>query len=311
MGQFILFVFRSLVGLFNLLRTRPIETLGVGFIGFATFVIVPNALFFQEGKHPSPLLRHSQLARFQDTQGLFTGSIPNQSMPAHIDDMSGMVLPNPRPKPEIRPQHITDASHGRSEAQSVVENPAVVKRVDPVIRGDKTVFAVQLLLADLGLYQDTVDGQFGPNTKRSIKNFERLHRLPITGQPTLQLLTKVQQVKATLDVAVGSTIVNASAPQDNNIKVADPVQRILNNANTGSGSDVRVQKAQESKRERITRIQRGLASLGYYRGNRITGELDELTKSAIRNFEIVHNYEATGEASQWLLEQLLRAGAVV
>ena len=60
----------------------------------------------------------------------------------------------------------------------------------------------------------------------------------------------------------------------------------------------------------VTAVQRGLNSLGFLHGE-ITGEADEATSKAIRNFEVYYNYTVTGRVTQSLVKMLVQAGAVI
>ena len=60
----------------------------------------------------------------------------------------------------------------------------------------------------------------------------------------------------------------------------------------------------------ISRIQRGLASLGFL-GARIDGVPGEGTAKAIRNFEVFYDYKVTGLATHKLLDLLVQHGAVI
>jgi peptidoglycan hydrolase-like protein with peptidoglycan-binding domain len=60
----------------------------------------------------------------------------------------------------------------------------------------------------------------------------------------------------------------------------------------------------------ITKIQRGLASLGFL-GAKIDGVPGEGTAKAIRNFEVFYDYKVTGLATAQLLDLLIQHGATI
>jgi peptidoglycan hydrolase-like protein with peptidoglycan-binding domain len=60
----------------------------------------------------------------------------------------------------------------------------------------------------------------------------------------------------------------------------------------------------------ITKIQRGLASLGFL-ADKIDGAPGEGTAKAIRNFEVFYNYRVTGLATHQLLSLLVQHGATI
>ncbi|MCS6760494.1 MAG: peptidoglycan-binding protein, partial [Candidatus Devosia euplotis] len=60
----------------------------------------------------------------------------------------------------------------------------------------------------------------------------------------------------------------------------------------------------------ISQIQRGLASLGFYRGS-IDGRPGDSMARAIREFENFHNYKLTGQVKPGLVSLLRNAGASI
>ena len=60
----------------------------------------------------------------------------------------------------------------------------------------------------------------------------------------------------------------------------------------------------------IAKVQRGLTSLGFLRGE-IDGVAGEATAKAIRNFEVYYNYQVTGRVSPALVDLLVAAGAQI
>ncbi len=62
--------------------------------------------------------------------------------------------------------------------------------------------------------------------------------------------------------------------------------------------------------ELVMRIQRGLASLGFFRA-KVDGKPGPETARAIREFENFHSYRMTGQVKPDLVELLVRAGAVI
>jgi peptidoglycan hydrolase-like protein with peptidoglycan-binding domain len=63
-------------------------------------------------------------------------------------------------------------------------------------------------------------------------------------------------------------------------------------------------------RELVAKVQRGLSSLGFLRGE-VDGVVGEATAKAIRNFEVYYNYEVTGRVSPALVDLLVAAGAQI
>lgn len=57
-----------------------------------------------------------------------------------------------------------------------------------IIETNEDLRSLQLGLKTLGLYSGSLDGLFGPRTRRAIINYERRKKLPLTGLPTHALL---------------------------------------------------------------------------------------------------------------------------
>ena len=65
-----------------------------------------------------------------------------------------------------------------------------------------------------------------------------------------------------------------------------------------------------TNKELVSEIQRGLASLGFFRGA-IDGNPGPETARAIREFENFHRYKSTGQVQPDLIDLLRKAGATI
>jgi peptidoglycan hydrolase-like protein with peptidoglycan-binding domain len=63
-------------------------------------------------------------------------------------------------------------------------------------------------------------------------------------------------------------------------------------------------------RELVSKVQRGLSSLGFLRGE-VDGVAGEATAKAVRNFEVYYNYQVTGRVTPGLVNLLVAAGAQI
>jgi peptidoglycan hydrolase-like protein with peptidoglycan-binding domain len=70
------------------------------------------------------------------------------------------------------------------------------------------------------------------------------------------------------------------------------------------------QKETASDPQLVSKVQRGLASLGFLAGA-VDGVPGEATAKAIRNFEVYYNYPVTGKVTPQLVGMLENAGAVI
>jgi peptidoglycan hydrolase-like protein with peptidoglycan-binding domain len=87
-----------------------------------------------------------------------------------------------------------------------------------------------------------------------------------------------------------------------------PVAQIATTQPVAQASAVVVPPANDT--DLVMRIQRGLASLGFFRAP-VDGKPGPETARAIREFENFHSYRMTGQVKPDLVELLVRAGAVI
>ena len=152
----------------RMLRRRARDWLVIAGAIFVVGTVLVNALFLQSGPHPAPIFanRPSSTATGND--------IP-------------MVLPRPRPtgaKAELSPPPI---------APSTVKT-AAAPAPDPIadlLAPSKRVITLQRMLAEYGYGQIRQTGIYDPQTREAIEQFERDHRLPITGQISERLTHKL------------------------------------------------------------------------------------------------------------------------
>jgi hypothetical protein len=174
----------------------------------AIVAIIANALFMQAGRHPAPMF------------GTLT-TLPAVASPV-IASVPASLLPRPRPVeadsalPETRPADpkaadpkaadpMTSLVKTTSTVQAATANiprpPMTVpvsSRVDSVpvsIGGSHRVAAVQRALTEYGYGQLKPTGVVGPDTQAAIQKFEKVRKLPVTGQVSDHL---VHELAATI-----------------------------------------------------------------------------------------------------------------
>jgi peptidoglycan hydrolase-like protein with peptidoglycan-binding domain len=134
------------------------------------------------------------------------------------------------------------------------------------------IAAVQQELSAHGLFAGEADGLAGERTRAAIKAYQRRNGLAETGRADRQLLDHLRYTGKLLSA---SEYTNTIAPAGD---------------------------------ERVARIQRGLAALGY-RPGAFDGHLGGQTREAIRQFERDRNWPVTGEISDLLIDELSDIGA--
>lgn len=121
-----------------------------------------NALYGQEGRHPSPLFSQSA------------------SQQAEIEP----VIPAVKPK-DLGQKPLVMAT------PKAVAKPALVDTTPGPI-GNAEVFEIQRKLEMLKLFTGTIDGYYGPQTARAIKKFEEIQGLKPVGQLTSEIVERIK-----------------------------------------------------------------------------------------------------------------------
>ena len=158
----------------------------------AVVAIIANALLMQAGRHPAPIF----------------GTVT--TLPA-VASASAGPLPRPRPVeadaplPEARPADLRTADPLTNLVKTTSAVPAttaniprppmtvpVSTRVDSVpVSGSHRVAAVQRALTEYGYGQLKPTGVVGSDTQAAIQKFEKVRKLPVTGQVSDRLVREL------------------------------------------------------------------------------------------------------------------------
>ena len=141
-----------------------------------------------------------------------------------------------------------------------------------------TVKAVQEELARKGYKVGQPDGVMGARTRTAIRAYQRGARLPVTGEPSTDLLEHMRS-----SGAAGQGAATAQAAAEPPAGRSAPATR--------GGRDL------------VIAIQRELQVRGYYAGT-LDGGMGAATRTAIRAFQRDAGFPVTGEADQRLLAEL-------
>ncbi|WP_438749494.1 peptidoglycan-binding domain-containing protein [Pararhizobium sp. O133] len=276
--------------------------------------VAANALWYQPGAHPSPLLRtrlpftHPQAANLgvEDEQ---TGVEPrkvttfviqreDEAAAAETETEAGTEtasIAKPKPQPS---ESIEDVIAGQTiEKSQPVEKPA---------DGSALVTSIQKELARRGLYDGPADGKTGPKTSAAILRFEKQTDRPETGAATDTLLAALREQKGKRQAAA----LPASRPYEN-VKASkgdlDPVAAAIRNAEIDPNYIPKVDIPASS--ELVMNIQKGLTNLAYTDVS-IDGVAGEQTRTAIRHFEKHYRLPETGQPSDKVLKKMKEIGAL-
>lgn len=190
-------------------RSSPGTVLGsLVALGAAGFICV-NALGYQAGRHPAPILPKlaqkappreaapaakepvRDVARDPARPEAERAAAPAPAKPAsrdaigeliHADDTTASVTPKASPaRAAAKPAASKEAAKEASREASKTAKPE--KETDPVLKAQKA-------LSKLG-YPIKADGAMGPGTRAAIEKFERSAKLPVTGEASGRTLREL------------------------------------------------------------------------------------------------------------------------
>lgn len=160
---------------------RPGEAVGSLVALGAVVYVSLNALGFQAGRHPAPIL--PVVAESERTRPVAAPRVQEQATTGTIAKAEEAA---PKPKSEARAP-VAPARDGIADVlRAAGETTASVSP-----KSDKAVLKAQKALAKLGYAGIKPDGMMGPGTKAAVEKFEREHKLPVTGEPTGRTLKEL------------------------------------------------------------------------------------------------------------------------
>lgn len=157
---------------FSRYMRAPLASTGMLALVTLSALAASNALYFQTARHPSPFF-----APALDV-GVAQPIIAPEPMPAPQRQTAVLTTPAATPAAPV-----TQETTG-----SVAAVPAPIPST-PV--GNTDAFAVQKKLTELGLFNGTVDGFYGPMTANAIRAFEQRNGLEPTGALTPDVIDAI------------------------------------------------------------------------------------------------------------------------
>ncbi|MGG6894468.1 peptidoglycan-binding domain-containing protein [Rhizobium sp. BR 315] len=293
-------VFAGLVG--GAVGRHPAIAGGIAlFLGVFGFVTA-NALWYQTGAHPSPLLRTRDPAS--------PYQIPGRKSFLHAQQADAGNVTTFR----IERQDSTAAAPaaGKPSANSPGTQPSAAPT--------KLIADVQAELIRHGLYDGAADGVPGSRTTAAILFFQEASGLPQTGAPTPELLAALKASnaagsppaagsKASIAAIPAQRPINVSATADAIDPVAAAIQNAEKNMRTGTVVPKPVSGDTVTKVNLVMQIQKGLSNIAYSNVS-IDGVAGEQTKAAIRRFQKHYRLPETGEPNMAVLKKLQDIGAL-
>jgi hypothetical protein len=185
----------------RVLLHSPKDTLAAAVAVAAALAIMINALFLQNGRHPSPMFgAPADQAAITPAATPVTAPAAQpmpRMRPADVDLKSADVKPA-----DVKPldQKIAAAPPAAAKvappaASNVPRPPAAIPtRNDPIgdlVMSSRRISSVQRALTEYGYGQLKPNGIVGPDTQAAIKKFENDRRKPQTGQMSDWLIHEI------------------------------------------------------------------------------------------------------------------------
>ena len=256
----------------------PAMSGGLFVLSLTLMAIVSNAMFLQPTSHPEPLFKTRAAEPALAPAGgpaLAAARVAEPAPPAIAE------IPLPRSRGARRaaaPAQDTASFQPERQVPQIVSDP-----------DQQLAAATQRELARLGLYSGSIDGIAGSRTKAAIARYQAVGGLPVTGEPSPELLELLAAPAPPVPVGPGAETTSAYGGLD--VAALERASAIA------------------LERDRYRRIQAALNKIGYGPLG-VDGQAGPETISAIRRFELDNGLDISGTASDRVLARLVAIGAL-
>lgn len=243
--------------------------------GGAAFAVVfsfvaANALWYQPGGHPSPILKTRSA---QNSLGFSALRKPPADVTTFVIEREG------------------DAGTGTAS---------------PGTQPSELVLDIQTQLARQGFYAGDPDGRLNGETVAAIRRFQEERGLAVTGEPDTGLLTALHgNLPAQIAVLPTERPVQEGRASDS--EGIDPIAAAIRAAEADPAMVPARRPVAPS--DLVMKIQKGLSNIAYA-DIAVDGVAGEQTRQAIRAFEKHYRLPPTGEPNELVLNKLKEIGAL-
>ncbi|MFS8111537.1 peptidoglycan-binding domain-containing protein [Rhizobium jaguaris] len=304
----------ALAGVFGSAVGRHPAIAGGVAIFFAVFgFVTTNALWYQTGTHPAPLLRT------RDPKSPY--QIPGRKPFLHAQQAdAGNVTTFRIERQDSAAANATASNQQAAAPAETVQTASLPVTQTPAAPAvpSKLVADVQAELIRHGLYDGTADGVTGSRTTAAILFFQEASGLAQTGVASPELLAALKASDAGSGAHVTNKTTVAAVPADRPVNVSanasaiDPVAVAIRSAE----KDIKTSAASKSAPSdavntvnMVMQIQKGLSNIAYSNVS-VDGVAGEQTKAAIRRFQKHYRLPETGEPDMAVLKKLQDIGAL-
>ena len=212
------------------------------------------------------------------------------------------TTPTPNPTSSVIVfDNVTVSPEGGATIAVVTEAPATPKvteaQVTPTptppslqrgFKGSDAVRAVQKRLKELGYYNGSADGDFGPATEAAVKAFQKANGLKADGKVGKQTLAKMNAKTAVSakQSRTSSTTKTTTVPKKTDKPTAKPTPKKTNTPRPTATPNLSKDYYLDigAKGKKVETLQRRLIELGWLSG-KVTGRYDEETQAAVLAFQ--------------------------
>lgn len=278
------------------LRNRRAVLGGLAALGVVTYASV-NALFLQDGAHPSAFFETRDVSRDRFALRADEADGPAAQPSTQVtrivfDGQAGDTDAPVAPRPERRPVAET-LPEADPVAETIIAAPAPVEE-----KTDDPVTSIQTMLASLGFYDSEIDGIVGPRTTAAIEAYKTSVGLRGIELSTDELLTSLNN----------NMMVTAAIPRPRP-ETTEPVP--IPQVTPAPQSERRIGAAAEAPvaDPTVLRVQAGLKAFGN-EDIRVDGVAGERTRLAVREFQSLFRLPVNGEIDDALVEKMVAVGLI-
>lgn len=309
--------------------------------GSAAFAVIfgfvsANALWYQPGKHPAPILSTRDeiaaapvpVSGAEDAIREAIEAVPVRRVTTYRIERGDDTATASIPVPNV--ETIIDVASADGAAPAAAAQPA----------GDPLLADIQALLKHKGFYGGEVDGLMGPMSTNAIRNWQKKAGIEETGAPSETVLESLKHGGRIEPIVPKPEARPEARPEMPATKTAKAERKLTPPVTVPAGTPAAAKPAAKpvakpaEKREQaqpavakpadlpaaqtvsatggsdlVRRIQSGLSNIAYA-DIAVDGMIGAETKNAIRAFETHYRLPVTGEPNERVLQKLLDIGAL-
>lgn len=288
----------ALVG--RLAARHPLTAGGTAAFAVVFSFVAANAMWYQHGAHPSPLLRTRVPLVSPETAERIAVAEGAEIEPRNV---TTFVIKREDDKETDSVEDVIAAAASETPAEK--PSPERVASV-PDTSASPLVADVQKELNRIGLYDGMPDGRPGPRTSAAILRFEKQAGRAETATASAELLRALRSAPGQ-KLAAAMPASRPYADPKKAVADVDPVAAAIRSAETDKMLTPRAEIPVSS--ELVLNIQKGLSNLAYA-DIVVDGVAGDQTRTAIRHFEKHYRLPQTGEPNPRVLKKLKEIGAL-